>query len=82
MVVVNLLQRSQCSLVLTDLDISPRALYGVRQFGYCDSCSFVSIHNSRLIGGPVNGSIASINCFGISWGNAFYTDTCPSELGP
>ena len=59
--------------------ISQSTLFGLSNSVYCDSCSNVGIHNSRLIGGPVAGSIANINCFGISWGNAFYTDTCPTE---
>jgi len=58
-------------------NISSSELWGETASVYCDSCSWVGIHNSRLLGGPVIDPGTKIVCFGISWGNAFYTDTCP-----
>ncbi len=57
--------------------ISQSTLWGDSASVYCDSCSLVNIHNSRLIGGPVAGLTTNINCLGVSWGGAFYTNTCP-----
>jgi hypothetical protein len=58
--------------------ISQSELWGASNSVYCDSCNLVRIDNSRLIGGPPGGLSTNINCFGISWGGAFYTDTCPT----
>ena len=59
--------------------IAQSNLWGDSSSVYCDSCSLVNIHNSRLIGGPVAGLTTNINCFGVSWFGAFYTDTCPTS---
>ena len=59
--------------------ISQSELWGSSSSVYCDSCNWVSIHNSRLIGGPVVDPGTDVHCFGISWGGAFYTDTCPTS---
>jgi hypothetical protein len=59
--------------------ISQSDLWGSSASVYCDSCNLVRIHNSRLIGGPVTDPGTDVNCFGVSWGNAFYTDTCPTS---
>jgi hypothetical protein len=59
--------------------ISQSDLWGSTASVYCDSCDWASIHNSRLIGGPVTDPGTDVNCFGVSWGIAFYTDTCPTS---
>jgi hypothetical protein len=57
--------------------ISQSDLWGASASVYCDSCSWVGIYSSRLIGGPVVDPSTNIVCFGSFWANAFYTDTCP-----
>jgi hypothetical protein len=57
--------------------ISQSDLFGASASVYCDSCMGVRIYNSSLIGGPVIDPGSKVNCFGVYWGNAFWTDTCP-----
>jgi hypothetical protein len=63
--------------------ITHSKLWGDSASLLCDSCTTARIHLSRLIGGPtlLTGS-GEIYCLGTTWSNAFYTDTCPTEIAP